>query len=216
MHKIILIAGFEPFGGEAINSAWETVKAVNGLEVMTGHHVVIKMLPCVFDRARHVLTDAIHRVQPDIVIVVGQAGGRSDISLERIAININDARIEDNSGQQPIDTPVDAAGPAAYFSTLPIKAMMLELRKQGIPASISNTAGTFVCNHIFYSMMHSLRERPEVRAGFIHMPYLPQQAARFPGAPSMSGEQMATALLIATQAAITTKFDLPVPAGALH
>lgn len=216
MHKIILIAGFEPFGGEAINPACEAVKAVNGLEVMTGYHVVTEMLPCVFDCARHVLMDAIHRVQPHIVISVGQAGGRSDISLERIAININDARIKDNSGQQPIDTPVDAAGPAAYFSTLPIKAMMLELRKQGIPASISNTAGTFVCNHIFYSMMHSLRERPEVRAGFIHMPYLPQQAARFPGAPSMSGEQMATALLIATQAAITTKFDLPVPAGALH
>ncbi|MGI4841180.1 MAG: pyroglutamyl-peptidase I [Janthinobacterium lividum] len=216
MHKIVLIAGFEPFGGETINPAWEAVKDMNGLEVMPGYHVVTAMLPCVFDRVRHVLMDAIRAVQPDVVIAVGQAGGRSDISLERIAINVDDARIPDNLGQQPIDRPVDETGPAAYFSTLPIKAMMLALREEGIPASISNSAGTFVCNHVFYSLMHSLRGRPDVRAGFIHIPYLPQQAARFPSAPSMSGVQVTAALLIAIRSAATTEFDLPVQGGALH
>lgn len=216
MNRTILLAGFEPFGGEAINPAWEAVKTLNGVEVSSGCHVVATLLPCVFDMAPVVLIEATRAVQPDIVIVVGQAGGRSDISLERVAINIDDARIEDNAGRKPVDTAVDSDGPAAYFSTLPIKAMMLALRDQGIPASISNTAGTFVCNHVFYGLMHSLRERPEVRAGFIHIPYLPLQAVHHPGAPSMSHEQVAAALEIAIQTAIHTAQDLAVGAGALH
>lgn len=213
---IILLTGFEPFGEEAINPAWEAIKALDGLEIARGYRVVTEILPCTFDKARHVLMKAIRAVEPNIVIAVGQAGGRSDISLERIAININDARIADNSGLQPVDTPVDLDGPAAYFSTLPIKAMMLALQEQGIPASVSNTAGTFVCNHVFYGLMHSLRDHPHVRAGFIHIPYLPSQAVRHPGAPSMSQAQMTSGVVIAAQAAITNVTDLAVPAGALH
>lgn len=216
MPRTVLVAGFEPFGGEAINPAWEAIKALNGVEVAPGYRVITQLLPCVFDQARVVLMEATRSVQPDIVIAVGQAGGRPDISFERVAININDARIADNSNQQPIDTPVDVDGPAAYFSTLPIKAMMLALQAQGIPASISNTAGTFVCNHVFYGLMHSLRDQPDVRAGFIHIPYLPLQATRYPGAPSMALEQMAAGLRFAIQAAIATDVDTAAPAGALH
>ena len=214
--RIILMAGFEPFGGASVNPAWEAVKSMNGVELAAGYQVVTLMLPCVFDEARRVLIDATRALQPHIVIAVGQAGGRTDISIERVAINIDDARIEDNAGQQPVDTAIDPDGPAAYFSTLPIKAMMLALRDKGIPASVSNTAGTFVCNHVFYSMMHSLRDRPDARAGFIHIPYLPQQAAQYPGAPSMSAEQVTDALRLAAQTAATTEIDMPIPAGALH
>jgi pyroglutamyl-peptidase len=138
------------------------------------------------------------------------------LSLERIAINVDDARIPDNAGQQPIDTPIVEGGPAAYFSTLPIKAMMVGLRDAGFPAEISQTAGTYVCNHIFYGLMHALRDKRNVRGGFIHIPYSPTQAAAHPGAASLSTEVVTEAVRLAIRIALTTVTDSKLSAGAEH
>lgn len=215
--KTVLLTGFEPFDGETINPAWEAVKALDGVEIAPGYHIVSRQLPCVFQRSLKVLEQTLQALRPSLVIAVGQAGGRMDISLERVAINLDDARIADNAGQQPIDTAVVEHAPAAYFSTLPLKAMLVALRENGIPASVSQTAGTFVCNHVFYGLMHLLRDYSSmVRAGFVHIPYLPQQAARFPGTPSMSAEQVTAALRQLVLTALDVKEDVAVSAGALH
>lgn len=215
--KTVLLTGFEPFDGETINPAWEAVKALDGVEIAPGYHIVSRQLPCVFQRSLKVLEQTLQALRPSLVIAVGQAGGRMDISLERVAINLDDARIADNAGQQPIDTAVVEHAPAAYFSTLPLKTMLLALRENGIPASVSQTAGTFVCNHVFYGLMHLLRDYSSmVRAGFVHIPYLPQQAARFPGTPSMSAEQVTAALRQMVLTALDVKEDVAVSAGALH
>ena len=147
-------------------------------------------------------------------MALGQAGGRTDLSLERIAINVDDARIPDNAGAAPTDEPVVAEGPAAYFSTLPIKAMVAALRAQGIPASVSQSAGTFVCNHLFYALQHRLAGGG-VRSGFMHLPLLPEQAARSPGQPSMPLQTMLTGVRIALATALTTRHDLRSGGGAL-
>ncbi|OWQ92152.1 pyroglutamyl-peptidase I [Roseateles aquatilis] len=181
--KNILLTGFEPFGGERVNPSWELARALNG-ELIGGCRVVSVQLPCVFGEALRQLDEALDRIRPVTVLAIGQAGGRCDLSLERIAINVDDARIPDNAGAQPIDEPVVPAGPAAYFSTLPIKAIVAGLRAQGFPASVSQTAGTFVCNHLFYGLQHRLAASG-VRSGFMHIPYLPEQAAHHPGAPSL-------------------------------
>uniref|UniRef100_UPI00227FD237 pyroglutamyl-peptidase I n=2 Tax=Enterobacterales TaxID=91347 RepID=UPI00227FD237 len=143
----VLITGFEPFGGERLNPSWEVVKQLNDMELV-GTRIVARQLPCVFGAALEALNAAIDEVQPLMVLAVGQAGGRTDITIERVAINVDDARIPDNQGQQPVDEPIVAGGPAAYFSTLPIKAMVSSMREAGIPASVSQTAGTYVCNHV--------------------------------------------------------------------
>jgi pyroglutamyl-peptidase len=144
-------------------------------------------LPTSYANSAHRLRAAIERVKPEIVLCVGQAGGRTELCLERVAINVQDARIRDNDGSQPIDQPVARDGPAAYFATLPIKACVAAMREAGLPAAVSNTAGTFVCNHIFYTLMDELdRARRPVRGGFLHIPYLPEQAVRLGGAPSMA------------------------------
>lgn len=181
---VVLVTGFEPFGGEAINPSWEVARLLDG-ERVAGARVVARQLPCCFGEAAAVLRGHIAALQPIGVLALGQAAGRLDFSIERVAINVDDARIADNAAAQPIDTPIEPAGPAAYFATWPIKAMVAGLRTAGLPASVSNTAGTFVCNHVFYALMHALRDRPEVRAGFIHLPLLPEQAARMAGHPSM-------------------------------
>ncbi len=152
----VLITGFEPFGGETVNPSWEVVKQLDGM-IIRGQQVVAKQLPCVFGEALTVLKAALETYQPRLTIAVGQAGGRVDITVERVAINVDDARIPDNKGQQPIDEPIVANGPAACFSTLPIKAIVSALRQQGIPASVSQTAGTFVCNHVMYGLLHQLQ-----------------------------------------------------------
>ena len=180
-----LVTGFEPFGGDAINPAGEALpllpRDIDGLAIAT------RLLPCVFGQAIAALEDAATEIRPDIVLCVGLAGGRAELSLERIAINIDDARIPDNAGQQPIDRPIAAGGPAAYFATLPIKACVAEMRKAGLPAAVSNTAGTFVCNHIFYALMDIAQSHPiPMRGGFLHIPYVPEQASRLGGAPSMA------------------------------
>jgi pyroglutamyl-peptidase len=215
--KTVLLTGFEPFDRETINSSWEAVRALDGWRG-EGFVVQARQIPCVFGRANEMLAQAIDQLAPDVVIAVGQAGGRTDLSIERVAINIDDARIVDNAQQQPVDAPVAAGGPAAYFSTLPIKAIVRAIRDGGLPASVSQTAGTFVCNHLFYGLMHHAASHmaPRARAGLIHIPYLPQQAARHPGAASMALADLVRGLRIAIETTLVTDTDVRESGGTTH
>ena len=199
---LILLTGFEPFGGELINPSWEVARALDGAPI-AGARVVAHLLPCRFGAAGEAMQRLVAELRPVCVLALGQASGRADFSIERVAINVDDARIPDNEGAQPIDEPVVAEGPTGYFSTLPIKAMVAGLRAAGLPASVSQSAGTFVCNHVFYSLMHSLRQRPEVRAGFMHLPLLPAQASRHPGVPCMPLPLMVEGVRQALRIAVT-------------
>lgn len=211
----ILVTGFEPFGGEPVNPALE---ALVRLPATLGSHTIERRpLPAVFHRALDVLDDAVRTIRPDILICVGQAGGRAELSIERVAINVDDARIPDNDGQSPIDRPIVPGGPAAYFSNLPIKAMVQALGAAGIPAKVSNTAGTFVCNHVFYGAMHLVAtEFPAMRAGFVHIPFLPEQVARHPGQPSMAVETVTAGLVKLIETATGRTDDIAVADGATH
>lgn len=210
----ILLTGFDPFGGETMNPSWETVSALHGRRV-GGHRIVALQLPTEFAASLKALRRALREVRPAIVLGVGQAGGRSRLSLERVAINVNDARIPDNAGAQPVDEPVVAGGPAAYFSTLPIKAMLAALREEGLPAEISNTAGTYVCNHIAYAMAHYTARQRGVRTGFLHIPFLPDQAVSHAHAPSMALEDVRRGLMVALREAVRLRADVKLAAGAI-
>ena len=205
----ILITGFEPFGGQSINPSWEVARALDGLHLPQAQVQAIQ-LPCVFAQAAAQLVRALDEIQPDTVLALGQAEGRSDISLERVAINIMDARIADNAGAQPIDQPVVADGPAAHFSTLPIKLLVARLRAAGFPASVSQTAGTFVCNQVFYALQHALAGRA-LRSGFVHLPLLPEQAAHGPG-PSLPSMPLSTQVAALT-CALSCLCDGSAPDG---
>lgn len=211
----VLLTGFEPFDGETVNPSWEVVKQLDGT-MIAGQPVIARQLPCVFGEALSVLYAAIEDLQPRLVIAVGQAGGRVDISVERVAINVDDARIPDNKGQQPVDTPIVDGGPAAWFSTLPIKAIVSALRDRGIPASVSQTAGTFVCNHVMYGLLHQLQGKRGQKGGFIHIPYLPEQAAAHPGQASMSVATVREALETAIAVALEQDDDVKIGGGATH
>jgi len=209
----VLVTGFDPFGGDAVNPSWMAAQALHGREVES-HRVVSVQLPTVFGRSLEVLREALERHRPSLVLGTGQAGGRGALSLERVAINVNDARIADNARAQPVDTPVIAGGPDAYFTTLPIKAMLKALLAEGINAEVSQTAGTFVCNHVFYGLMHALATQPELRqtrGGFVHVPWLPQQ-----GQPSMGLDGIARGLRVAIACALQTRRDIRKQAGALN
>ena len=211
--RSILVTGFDPFGGQSINPSWIAVQALDGLE-LDGHRVVAAQLPTRFGHALRALDELIEAHRPVLVVCTGQAGGRAAISLERVAINVNDARIPDNLGAQPVDTPVVEGGPVGYFTTLPIKAMLAAMLAEGLRAEVSQTAGTFVCNHVFYGLMHRLATDPAcqgVRGGLIHVPWLPQQ-----GHPSMTPEQVSRALEVALRCAIHTHRDVRIQAGALN
>ena len=213
----VLLTGFEPFGGEAVNPSWLAAKALHRRQV-AGHTIVAARLPTAFGASLAALRRLLLDLRPALVVCVGQAGGRGALSLERVAININDARIADNAGAQPVDAAVVEGGPAAYFSGLPIKAMLRALQDNGIAAELSQTAGTFVCNHVFYGLMHLLATRPALRGtrgGFVHVPFLPEQAAAS-GAPSMPLEQMVDGLRLALRTALTTRLDLQLGAGTEH
>jgi pyroglutamyl-peptidase len=222
--KTVLLTGFEPFDSDCINPSWEAVRSLDGwrCELPDGDAALVhaRRIPCVFGAALRSLDQAIDELRPQLVLAIGQAGGRSEITPERVAINIDDGRICDNAGCQPIDLPVVEGAPAAYFSTLPIKALVHELRAAGIPASVSNSAGTFVCNHLFFGLMHRLATRPAAggtRAGFIHIPLMPEQAARLPGAlPSLALETVVAALRIAVRTALSVREDIRESGGALH
>jgi len=213
--KTVLLTGFEPFNKEPINPAWEAVRALDGWQE-AGFRVVARQLPCVFGDANAAMAALLGELKPALVIAVGQAGGRVDLSVERVAINVDDAPIKDNAEQQLVDEPVVRGGPAAYFATLPIKAVVAALRAAGLPASVSQTAGTFVCNHVFYGLMHAVAGRKGVRAGFIHIPYLPEQAARHPGTASMSLAQMVDGIRIAVRTSLAVSADVSASAGATH
>ena len=207
----VLVTGFDPFGGSPVNPSCQAVQALHG-RVIAGGRVVGAELPTVFGASIERLAALLEAHQPDLVICTGQAGGRAALSLERVAINVDDARIPDNAGAQPVVRPVADGGPAAYFSTLPIKAMLRALLDAGVPAEVSQTAGTFVCNHAFYGLMHLLaqpRWRP-VRGGFIHVPWLPGQ-----GEPCMPLAQIVGGLEVAIACALRTRHDIRLGAGAL-
>ena len=213
MNKCILLTGFEPFGGETVNPSAGVVHALHGSSI-AGHEVVGLELPCEFERSLVVLGDAITAHAPALVLALGQAATRSELCLERVAINLNDARIPDNAGAEPIDAPVVRGGPAAYFSTLPVKAMVAALCEAGVPASVSYSAGTYVCNHVFYWLQHRLAGS-EVRSGFLHLPLLPAQATRRPGQPSMGLPLMVEGVRLALRTALTVHEDLHTSGGSL-
>lgn len=209
----LLITGFNAFGGGAVNSSEQAVRALHGRRV-AGHRVVAACLPTAFGDALTLLRTLLQTHRPALVVCVGQAGGRAALSLERVAINVDDARIPDNAGAQPIDVPVVPGAPAAYFSTLPIKAMQGAVQAAGVAAEVSQTAGTFVCNHVFFGLMHLLatqRGFHPMRGGFIHVPWLPGQ-----GTPAMPLVDMVRGLRAALKCALTTPTDTRQTAGALH
>lgn len=212
----LLLTGFDPFGGESINPAWEAVKRVSD---QVGDVEVVKlMVPTVFYKSIDTVAAAIEKEKPDAVLCIGQAGGRFDLNPERVAININDARIPDNEGNQPLDGPVFADGETAYFATLPIKAMAEEIRKAGVPASVSNTAGTYVCNHLMYGVLYTLANKyPDVRGGFMHVPFITSQVInRKPIAPSLSLEQIVTGIEAAVKAIGENQEDIKTVEGQTH
>ncbi|WP_332827354.1 pyroglutamyl-peptidase I [Ramlibacter sp.] len=207
----VLVTGFDPFGGSAVNPSWDAIHALNGREIH-GHRIVGGEIPTIFGTSLLRLEALMDEHQPRLVILTGQAGGRGAISLERVAINVNDARIPDNLGAKPIDVPIVPDGPAAYFTKLPIKAMLQALLDAGVRAEVSQTAGTFVCNQTFYGLMHLLaKPRWEgVRGGLIHVPWLPEQ-----GQPSMRLDELVRGLELAIACALETQRDIRKEAGAI-
>lgn len=212
----VLLTGFDPFGGERLNPSWEAVRRLRG-EVIGGHVIAVARVPTRFDACEAALARAMKRHAPRLVICVGQAGGREAISLERVAINVIDARIADNAGARPIDVPVIAGAPLAYASSLPIKSIVAALRRRGVPAEVSNTAGTFVCNALAYALAHRLATtQPGVRGGFIHIPYLPAQVRQRPGVASLPLETIVDALRVAISVAIARRRDARRSEGRTH
>lgn len=195
----ILVTGFEPFGGEKINPSIEAVKRLP--DNIGGAEIIKLEIPTVRWKTLKKIDQAVEKYNPDVIISVGQAGGRSDINVERIGINVDDFRIEDNEGNQPCDEPIDEAGPDGYFLNVPVKAMVDNIRKHQIPASVSNTAGTYVCNHVAYGTRRMIETKyPGKRSGFIHIPYLPQQVMDKKGVPSMSLQVVVEGLAAALEA----------------
>jgi len=208
--RTILISGFGPFGGEPINPAGEAVGRLDRRTIVETV-VVARELPVVRRACIDAIVAQIREIDPAVVIAVGQAGGRPEITPERVAINVDDYRIPDNAGNQPVDESVIVGAPSAYWSTLPVKAMVERMRGGGIPASVSNSAGTFVCNHLFFGLMHVLAAEGAIRrGGFIHIPYLPEQAARHPGEPSMGLTTIVRGLELAIEAVMTATVPVQV------
>lgn len=211
----VLLTGFAPFDGEATNPSWDAVRALHGQRI-GGHRIEARCLPVVFGDANAALRRALAETSPALVLCVGQAGGRAAISLERVAINVDDARIPDNAGRRPIDAAIVARGPAAYFSTLPIKRLRAALQRAGLPVEISQTAGTFVCNHVFYGLMHALKRRPGTRGGFVHVPFSPEQTAGRGDVPSLPVASVVDALRILVRTALAHRDDIAREGGATH
>ncbi|ERT66694.1 pyroglutamyl-peptidase I [Cetobacterium somerae] len=208
----VLITGFDPFGGESINPAWEAVKAMK--DSIDGIEVIKLQIPTVFKKSAEKLFAGIEEHKPDAVICIGQAGGRYDMSVERVAINMDDGRIPDNEGYQPIDTPVYEDGENAYFATLPIKGIVEEIKLAKIPASVSNTAGTYVCNHIMYSLLYYIsKNNLNIKGGFIHVPYITEQVVDKKNMPYMEVTTITKALECAVQALNKYKVDVKVSGG---
>ena len=208
----VLITGFDPFGGENINPALEAVKQLP--DTIEGAEVIKLEIPTVFRKSLEKIEENIIKHNPDVVISIGQAGGRVGITPERVSVNIDDARIPDNEGNQPIDTPIFEDGANAYFSTLPIKAMVKEMNDNGIPGSVSNTAGTFVCNHVMYGVLYmAVKKYPNIKSGFIHVPYIPAQAATKVNQPSMSINDIIKGLSLCIKAIVNNDSDIKTVGG---
>ena len=212
----ILVTGFDPFGGEKVNPALEAVKSLPS--VIHGAEIRWVEIPTVFYQSAEVLEAEIVRHQPDVVLCIGQAGGRASLTPERVAINQDDARIPDNQGNQPIDTPIRLDGEAAYFSTLPIKAMVQAIKEVGLPATVSNTAGTFVCNHLMYQALYLADKKfSHMRAGFMHIPYMTEQVINKPNTASMNLSDIVKGIEAAIGAIVDYKDkDLKIVGGETH
>ena len=212
----ILVTGFDPFGGEKINPALETIKRLP--DTILGAQIIKLEIPTVVGKSLAKIKEAVEKENPDAVLSIGQAGGRSEITVERVGINIDDCRIPDNEGNQPIDEPVVKGGPAAYFVTVPIKAIVGNIKAHKIPASISNTAGTFICNHVCYGVAHLAAQRTvagkPMKSGFIHIPFLPEQVIGKPAlTPSMSLETIVSGITHALEAIVKHGSDIKVSGG---
>ena len=212
----VLITGFDPFGGEPINPAWEAVKRLP--DNIDGVEIVKLQIPTVFKKSAKKLFENIDTVKPDVVICVGQAGGRYEFCVERVAINLDDGRIPDNEGYQPVDVKVFEDGENAYFSSLPIKAMVAEIRKADIPASVSNSAGTYVCNHLMYGVLYTIAKKyPSMRGGFMHVPFITSQVANRPtNAPSLSLDTIVKGIEAACKAIAENPEDIVAVEGHTH
>ena len=213
----ILVTGFDPFGDDVINPAIEAVKRLP--DTIDGVDIIKLEIPTVFYKSADVVKEKIEEVHPNYVLNIGQAGGRYELTPERVAINVDDARIEDNEGQQPIDKPIKEDGAPAYFSQLPIKAMVDYMKKENVPASISNSAGTFVCNHIMYQSLYlAMTEFPDIKAGFMHIPFLPEQVVERPNTPAMALDDIVKGITAALKAIIDFdgKEDLETIGGKTH
>lgn len=212
----VLLTGFDAFDGERLNPSQRIVEQLDG-RIIHGHRVVGATLPVAFARTGALLRELLERHRPDLTIALGQAGGRAELSLERVAINLIDARIADNDGTQPVDGPVIAEAPPAYFTSLPVKAILAALHARGIPAALSLSAGSYVCNQVFFVLAHLLATRhPAARGGFVHVPWLPAQTAGRPGQPSMALETMVEGVAVAIACALSTREDLQVAGGSTH
>ena len=212
----LLLTAFDPFGGSAINPALEAVGLV--ADRIGDVEIVKLVVPTVFGKSVDVVTAKMEAEKPDAVLCIGQAGGRHDLTPERVAINLDDARIPDNEGNQPIDRTICRDGAAAYFSNLPIKAMAAKIREAGLPASVSNTAGTFVCNHLMYGVLHHMAKHyPDMRGGFMHVPFVPSQTVNRPApTPSMSEQDIARGIEAAIAAIAENKSDIAAVEGKNH
>lgn len=212
----LLLTAFDPFGGSSVNPALEAVKLV--ADRIGGVEIVKLEVPTVFGKSVDVVSAKMAEIKPDAVLCIGQAGGRYDLTPERVAINLDDARIPDNEGNQPIDKVIFEDGAPAYFSNLPIKAMVAGIREAGLPASVSNTAGTFVCNHLMYGVLyHIARSCPGVRGGFMHVPFVPSQTINLAApAPSMCREDIARGIEAAIAAIAKNEGDIKATEGRTH
>lgn len=213
----ILVTGFDPFGDDVINPAIEAVKRLP--DTIDGVDIIKLEIPTVFYKSADVVKEKIEEVHPNYVLNIGQAGGRYELTPERVAINVDDARIADNEGQQPIDKPIKEDGDPAYFSQLPIKAMVDYMKKENIPASVSNSAGTFVCNHIMYQTLYlAMTQFPDIKAGFMHIPFLPEQVVERPNTPAMALDDIVKGITAALKAIIAFdgKEDLETIGGKTH
>ena len=210
----ILLTGFDPFGGEPVNPAEEAVKMVK--DNINGAEIIKITIPTVQTKSVQAIESAIETHKPDIVISVGQAGGRFDITPERVAINIDDFGIKDNEGNQPTDEIIKSDGQPAYFSNLPVKAMVKHMNDNNIPATLSNTAGTFVCNHVMYGILYLIDKKyPNIKGGFIHVPYIPSQVVTKPNNPSMSIDDIAKGLELCIKAVIENSSDIKTIGGTI-
>ena len=208
----ILVTGFDPFGGEPINPAIESVKKLP--DNIAGAKIIKLEIPTVRKKSLEKIEKAINEHNPDVILSIGQAGGRFDISIERVGINLDDFRIPDNEGNQIIDEPIFPDGENSYFVKLPVKAMVQNVQKNNIPASVSYTAGTFVCNHVLYGVLYLIEKKYEgKKSGFIHIPFLPQQVVDKRNMPSMELNTIVKGLTAAIEAIVKNDEDIKKTGG---